>query len=46
MIYAIDTNIISYLLKKDKQVQVQMNAAIDSNQEFIMLPFVYYEVTR
>ena len=46
MIYAIDTNIISYLLKRDEQVKTQMSSAIDNKYEFVMLPFVYYEVTR
>jgi tRNA(fMet)-specific endonuclease VapC len=46
MIYALDTNIISYLLKKDVQVQKQMMIAIDNEIEFVMLPIVYYEITR
>ena len=46
MIYAFDTNIISYLLKKDEQVQKQMKTAIDNEYEFVMLPIVYYEVSR
>jgi predicted nucleic acid-binding protein len=46
VIYALDTNIISYLLRKDAQVEQKMALAIDSEQEFAMLPIVYYEVSR
>ena len=46
MIYALDTNIISYLLKKDARIQRQMAIAIDNEYEFAMLPIVYYEVSR
>ena len=46
MIYALDTNIISYLLKKDAQIQKHMAIAIDNEYEFVMIPIVYYEVSR
>ncbi|MDR1668800.1 MAG: PIN domain-containing protein [Oscillospiraceae bacterium] len=46
MIHVIDTNIISYLLKKDVQVRNRMLDAIEQNYEFAMLPIVYYEITR
>ena len=44
--YALDTNIISYILKKDSQVINNLSLAVDNECEFAMLPIVYYEVSR
>ena len=46
MIYTLDTNIFSYLLKKDAKIKRQMEKAIENEFEFVILPIVYYEITR
>jgi predicted nucleic acid-binding protein len=46
MIYALDSNIISYLLKKDKQVEQKFKEAVDNGHEYIIPPMVYYEIKR
>jgi len=44
--YALDTNIISYLLKNDQKVIERFRQEITLGSEFVMLPVVYYEITR
>jgi predicted nucleic acid-binding protein len=46
MIYALDTNIVSYILKKDEKVTGRLKAAIDSGNYIVIPPIVYYEVRR
>ena len=46
IIYAMDTNIISYVLKKDEAVINRYRQECDQGNEFVMLPIVYYEVSR
>jgi len=44
--YAMDTNIISYVLRKDEVVISKYRAELEQGSEFAMLPIVYYEVSR
>ena len=45
--YALDTNIISYFLRKDKKVESHVRNVLQSgNGELIIPPLVYYEVRR
>ena len=46
MIYALDSNIISYLLKDDKQVQERFRAEIDDGNIYTIPQLVYYEIKR
>ncbi|MDR3289431.1 MAG: PIN domain-containing protein [Peptococcaceae bacterium] len=46
MIYALDSNIISYMLKGDKQVQGRFQAEIENGNLYAVAPLVYYEVKR
>lgn len=46
MIYALDSNIVSYFLKKDSLVRKKFLTATEQNHGFIMPPIVYYEVKR
>ncbi len=46
MIYALDSNIISYLLKKDQKTQNNFLQAVNNGHEYIIPPMVYYEVKR
>jgi len=46
MTYAMDTNIISYLLKKNVHIQKYMTESMNNGFEFVMLPIVYYEILR
>ena len=46
IIYAMDTNIISYVLKKDEAVINRYRQESRQGNEFVMLPVVYYEVSR
>ena len=46
MIYALDSNIISYLLKDDAAVYSRLNKAIDDGGRCIIPPIAYYEVKR
>ena len=45
-IYAMDTNIISYVLKNDESVINRYRQELTQGNEFLMLPIVYYEVSR
>jgi len=44
--YAMDTNIISYVLKNDTVIINRYRQESSQGNEFIMLPIVYYEVSR
>jgi len=46
MIYALDSNIISYLLKNDTEVKQQFQNSMDNNNLYVIPPIVYYEVKR
>jgi predicted nucleic acid-binding protein len=46
MIYALDTNIVSYILKKDESVVGRLKAEIDEGNYIVIPPIVYYEVRR
>jgi predicted nucleic acid-binding protein len=45
-IYALDTNIISYILKNDVTVIDRYRLTANQENEFIMPPIVYFEVKR
>jgi predicted nucleic acid-binding protein len=44
--YAIDTNIISYLLKGNTQIAERINAEIADGNRIVLPPVVYYEIQR
>jgi predicted nucleic acid-binding protein len=44
--YALDTNIISYLLKDDQAVIDQYHHAGKNGNDFVLPPIVYYEAKR
>jgi len=46
MIYAPDTNTISYWLQKNKQIAEQLNWAIRQGSTIIIPPSTYYEIRR
>ena len=46
MTYALDSNIISYLLKNDSSVYFHLNKALDDGNRCIIPPVAYYEVKR
>ena len=46
MIYALDSNIISYILKKDPQIINRYREESDNENNFNIPPVVYYEVNR
>ena len=46
MIYALDSNIISYMLKDNDAVYRNLDRAIDNGGRCIIPPVVYYEVKR
>ena len=46
MIYALDSNIISYMLKEDCDVISQYRRAFDAGVDFIIPPIVFYEIQR
>ena len=46
MIYALDTNIISYMLRKDAAVIARYRQEADLGHEFAILPIVHYEIER
>jgi tRNA(fMet)-specific endonuclease VapC len=41
-----DTNIISYVLKNDEDVIRSYRQELSQGNEFVMLPIVYYEISR
>jgi len=46
MIYALDSNIVSYMLKEDADVIAQYRSAFDDGGDFVIPPIVFYEVQR
>ena len=46
MIYALDTNIISYMLRQDKYVCEQYLAESQKGHECVIPPVAYYEIKR
>ena len=46
MIYALDSNVISAILKKDTYVITRYRQEIKQGNEFIILPVVFYEIER
>lgn len=44
--YALDSNIVSYLLKRDIQTWKRYNQEADAGKECVIPPIVYYEVKR
>jgi len=44
--YAIDTNIISYILKNNKTIINKYRYECNQGNEFVMIPIVYYEINR
>ena len=44
--YVLDSNIISYILKKDKEVIKKFRQANDNGDESIIPAIVFYEITR
>lgn len=46
MIYAIDSNIISYFLKKNEDIRSRVILETEKNNQFVIPPIVYFEVKR
>jgi len=46
IVYAMDTNIISYVLKNDDAIINRYRQESVKGNEFVMLPIVYYEISR
>jgi len=46
MIYALDSNIISYYLKEDKFIVQKYNEERDRGNYFVIPPYVYFEIKR
>jgi predicted nucleic acid-binding protein len=45
-IYALDTNILSYILKKDAAVISKLHRELDKGHECVIPPLAYYEIKR
>jgi predicted nucleic acid-binding protein len=45
-IFALDTNILSYILKKDEKVISRLHAEQDKGHECVIPPLAYYEIKR
>ena len=46
MIYALDSNIISYFLKKDTGIRRRLSTETNAGNQFTMSTIVYFEVER
>jgi len=46
MIYALDSNIISYFLKKDTKIRKKLATETNAGNQFTMSTVVYFEVER
>ena len=46
MIYALDSNIVSYMLKNDYDVIARYRQVFDDGSNFVIPPIVFYEVQR
>jgi predicted nucleic acid-binding protein len=44
--YALDTNILSYILKKDENVILRLRTEQDKGHECVIPPLAYYEIKR
>jgi predicted nucleic acid-binding protein len=44
IVYALDTNIISYFLKNDSAIVQKINEEKDKQNKFIVPPMVYFEI--
>jgi predicted nucleic acid-binding protein len=44
--YALDTNIISYYLKKNQEIIEKVSIEINNNNRIIIPPIVYFEIKR
>ena len=44
--YALDSNIVSFLLKKNKNIAIQIEKEVTAGNEIVIPPIVYYEVKR
>ena len=46
MIYALDSNIVSYMLKEDADIISHYREAFDDGDDFVIPPIVFYEIQR
>ena len=46
MIYALDTNIVSYFIQDNERVIARIRAALSDGNTFIIPPVTYYEIRR
>jgi predicted nucleic acid-binding protein len=46
MIYALDTNIVSYILKEDHDVIARYRQTFDAGGDFVIPQIVFYEIQR
>ena len=46
MIYAIDSDILSYMVKDDRNIQANFNKLLNNDDFYCIPPLVYYEVKR
>ena len=46
MIYALDTNIVSYFIREDEHIISRFRAALEAGHSIIIPPVTYYEVRR
>ena len=46
MIYALDSNIVSYMLKEDAYVIARYRQTFDEGGNFVIPPVVFYEIQR
>ena len=46
MIYVLDTNIVSYILKGDADVVTRYRQAFDVGDDIVIPPIVFYEIQR
>jgi len=46
MIYALDTNIVSYILQRQDEVVNKLKTELDAGNHVVIPPIVYYEVRR
>ena len=46
MTYALDSNIVSYFLRKNQQIETKIKEIVDKDSDYIIPPMVYYEIKR
>jgi len=46
MVFALDTNILSYILKRDEKVISRLHAELNKGHECVIPPLAYYEIKR